>query len=281
MATEISQRAASDSDTVAPLVEARDVSVVYGSEGNAVRALSGFTGELRAGEIVGLVGPNGSGKTTLVRAITGGVPLVSGQLRVAGDDVSALSARELALRVAVVPQTPMLPEAFRALDCVLMGRTPHLSLLQSEGETDVEIARQAMIATDVWSFADRMIGELSGGERQRVVIARALAQQSPILLLDEPTAHLDIGHQSDVLEMARTLREREGKAVLAIVHDLTIAAQYCDRLIMLDRGEIVREGHPSHVIQEDVLARVYGTQVTVFAHPKTGLPVVAPSLEDR
>ena len=280
MATEISQRAASDT-AGAPLIEARDASVVYGSDGNAVRALSGFTGELRAGEIVGLVGPNGSGKTTLVRAITRGVPLESGQLRVAGDDVSALSARELALRVAVVPQTPMLPERFRALDCVLMGRTPHLSLLQNEGETDVEIARQAMIATDVWPFADRMIGELSGGERQRVVIARALAQQAPILLLDEPTAHLDIGHQSEVLEMARTLREREGKAVLAIVHDLTIAAQYCDRLIMLDHGEIVREGHPSHVIQEDVLAKVYRTQVTVLSHPKTGLPVVAPSLKDR
>jgi iron complex transport system ATP-binding protein len=162
-----------------------------------------------------------------------------------------------------------------------MGRTPHLSLLQNEGETDIEIARQAMIAADVWPFAERMIGELSGGERQRVVIARALAQKTPILLLDEPTAHLDIGHQSDVLEIARALCKGESKAILAIVHDLTVAAQYCDRLIMLDHGQIVREGHPSDVIQADVLASVYGTQATVFPHPKTGLPVVAPSRKDR
>lgn len=280
MITEVSQRAASDR-AVAPLVEARDVSVVYGSGDNAVRALSGFTGELRAGEIVGLVGPNGSGKSTFVRAITGVIPLASGRLSVVGDDVSALSPRELALRVAVVPQAPVLPERFRALDCVLMGRTPHLSLLQGEGEADVEVARQAMVATDVWQFAERPIGELSGGERQRVVVARALAQQTPVLLLDEPTAHLDIGHQSDVLEMARTLCQRDGKAILAIVHDLTVASQYCDRLIMLDHGEIVREGHPSEVVREEVLLEVYRTRATVFPHPKTGRPVVAPSPRDR
>ncbi|MCH8814088.1 MAG: ABC transporter ATP-binding protein, partial [Chloroflexi bacterium] len=205
----------------------------------------------------------------------------SGRLSVLGDDISTLTARELARRVAVVPQTLALPESFRALDCVLMGRTPHLSLLQNEGATDVEIAREAMMAMDVWRFAERAIGELSGGERQRVVIARALAQQTPVLLLDEPIAHLDIGHQAAVLEMARTLCKREGKAILAIVHDLTVAAQYCDRLIMLNRGQIVREGHPSDVLREDVLAEVYGTHAIVFPHPQTGLPVVAPSPQDR
>jgi iron complex transport system ATP-binding protein len=262
-------------------VEAHDVSVVYSGDDRPVRALSGFTGRLEGGEIVGLVGPNGSGKTTLVRAITGVVALASGRLSVLGNDISTLTARELARRLAVVPQTPALPESFRALDCVLMGRTPHLSLLQNESATDVEIAREAMMATDVWPFAERAIGELSGGERQRVVIARALAQQTPVLLLDEPIAHLDIGHQAGVLEMARTLCSREGKAILAIVHDLTVAAQYCDRLIMLNKGEVVREGHPSDVLREDVLAEVYETRAIVFPHPQTGLPVVAPSPQDR
>lgn len=262
-------------------VEAFDVSVVYSAEDRPVRALSGFTGRLEGGEIVGLVGPNGSGKTTLVRAVTGVVALASGRVSVLGDDISTLTARDLARRVAVVPQTPALPESFRALDCVLMGRTPHLSLLENESAADVAIAREAMMATDVWPFAERAVGELSGGERQRVVIARALAQQTPILLLDEPIAHLDIGHQADVLEMARRLCSQEGKAILAIVHDLTVAAQYCDRLIMLNKGEVVREGHPSDVLREDVLAEVYGTRAIVFPHPQTGLPVVAPSLQDR
>jgi iron complex transport system ATP-binding protein len=261
------------------VVEARRVSVVYETAQGAVRALTGFTGQLRAGEIVGLVGPNGSGKTTVVRAVTGTVRLASGTLTVDGEDVAGLSAPALARRIAVVPQTPVLPERFRVLDCVLMGRTPHLRLLENESASDLAIARQAMIATDIWAIADRLIGEISGGERQRVVIARALAQQTPVLLLDEPTAHLDIGHQAAVLEMARDLCTRDGKAVLAIVHDLTLAAQYCDRLIMLHRGEIVAQGAPEDVVTPEVLREVYGTRAAVFPHPETGRPVVAPSVK--
>lgn len=265
----------------AAAVEARGVSVVYSTAQGPVRALTGFSGEVRAGEIVGLVGPNGSGKTTFVRAVTGAVRLEAGTLTVEGEDVSKLTPAALARRIAVVPQTPVLPERFSVLDCVLMGRTPHLRLLENESAADIAIARQAMAATDVWSIADRLIGEISGGERQRVVIARALAQQTPVLLLDEPTAHLDIGHQAVVLEMARDLCSGEGKAVLAIVHDLTLAAQYCDRLIMLHRGAIVAQGTPEKVVTPEMLREVYGTRAAVFPHPETGRPVVAPSVKGR
>jgi iron complex transport system ATP-binding protein len=261
------------------VVEVRGVSVVYETAQGPVRALTGLTGELRTGEIVGLVGPNGSGKTTVVRAVTGTVRLASGTLTVDGEDVAGLSAAALARRIAVVPQTPVLPERFSVLDCVLMGRTPHLRLLENESASDLAIARQAMVATNIWAIGDRLIGEISGGERQRVVIARALAQQTPVLLLDEPTAHLDIGHQAAVLEMARDLRTRDGKAVLAIVHDLTLAAQYCDRLIMLHRGEVVAQGAPEDVVTPEVLREVYGTRAAVFPHPETGRPVVAPSVK--
>lgn len=252
---------------------------MYSTAQGPVRALSAFSADLRTGEIVGLVGPNGSGKTTFVRAVTGTVHLAAGTLTVEGEDVSTLSTAALARRIAVVPQTPMLPERFSVLDCVLMGRTPHLRLLENEGAGDIAIARQAMVATDIWEIADRLIGEISGGERQRVVIARALTQQTPVLLLDEPTAHLDIGHQAAVLEMARGLCRGEGKAVLAIVHDLTLAAQYCDRLIMLHRGETVVQGAPDEVITAEVLREVYGARAMVFPHPQTGRPVVAPSVD--
>jgi iron complex transport system ATP-binding protein len=179
--------------------------------------------------------------------------------------------------VAVVPQDPVLPPAFSALDCVLMGRTPHLRLLQQEGPRDIEIARRAMLATEAWLLADRPVGELSGGERQRVVVARALAQETPVLLLDEPTAHLDIGHQGAVLDLMRTFTRRDGKAVLAVVHDLTLAAHYCDRIVVLRDGAIAAEGAPAEVLTPDLLRSVYGVSIAVFPHPDTGRPVVVPS----
>jgi iron complex transport system ATP-binding protein len=239
-------------------------------------ALRDVSLELAPGELLGLVGPNGSGKTTLFRAVTALVPALAGEVRIAGWDTAGLPQRELARLVAVVPQNPQLPEAFTALEAVLMGRTPHLRLLQAEGPADLKAVRRAMVATDSWALADRLIGELSGGERQRVVVARALAQEAQLLLLDEPTAHLDIGHQAAVLELMRAFCRGEGKAVLAAVHDLTLAAQYCHRLVMLDRGTVVAEGKPEEVLRVETLERVYETRVQVFPHPTTGRPVVAP-----
>ncbi len=258
-------------------IDVRDLTVAYSTPRGPRVVLQDVGLELAAGEIVALVGPNGSGKTTLIRAITNVVRPRTGEIRVCGDLVSALSQRDLACRVAVVPQDPLLPEGFTALDSVLMGRTPHLRLLQNEGPRDFEAAEQAMEMTDTRELADRPVGELSGGERQRIVVARALAQETPVLLLDEPTAHLDIGHQAAVLGLMRSLCRKEGKAVLAVVHDLTLAALYCDRLVMLCAGgTVVAQGSAPDVLTRELLAAVYGAGVDVFPHPRSGLPVVAP-----
>lgn len=264
----------------AHLLHVRDLVAVYNRAGRTRTALRGVSLAVAPGEVLGLVGPNGSGKTTLIRAVTGAVTPSSGVLRLLGDDVSELSQRERALRAAVVPQAPVLPDAFTALEIVLMGRTPHLRLLQNESVADLGAVERAMRATGAWEFADRPAGELSGGERQRVVVARALAQESPLLLLDEPTAHLDLGHQAGVLELMRRLCRDEHRGVLAVVHDLTLAARYCDRLVLLSAGEVVAEGLPEEVLRSDVLSDVYGAPIDVFRHPKTGRPVVAPSAAD-
>jgi iron complex transport system ATP-binding protein len=263
----------------APLLEVEGVSVTYRSGGREIRALNNASLSLAAGEVVGLVGPNGSGKTTLVRVVTAVVRPNAGRVVVAGRDVSRMKQVELARLVGVVPQEPVLPPAFTVLACVLMGRTPHLRLLQNEGAHDLEAARRAMRATDTWDLAERMLGELSGGERQRVVVARALAQETPILLLDEPTAHLDLGHQAAVLGLMRRFARDEGKAVLAVVHDLTLAARYCDRLVMLRGGSVIASGTPAEVLTPARLRDVYGVTVDVFPHPVTGRPVVAPGGE--
>ncbi len=262
-----------------PLLAVDGVTVAYRSAGRELIALCDVSLTLQAGEVVGLVGPNGSGKTTLIRAVTGVVRPGTGRLLVDGVDITRLRQRELARLVAVVPQDPALPPAFNALSCVLMGRTPHLRLLQNEGASDLNAARRAMLATDTWRLADRLLGELSGGERQRVVVARALAQETVILLLDEPTAHLDLGHQAGVLDLIRHCARDEGKAVLAVVHDLTLAARYCDRLVMLRSGSVVASGAPEDVLTSRILRDVYGVAVDVFPHPVSGRPVVAPGGE--
>jgi ABC-type cobalamin/Fe3+-siderophores transport system ATPase subunit len=257
------------------------ITVAYVSGKQSLIALRDVSLNVETGEVVGLVGPNGSGKTTLIRAVTKVVHPVGGEIRIGGEDVASLAQVEIARRVAVVPQEPLLPEAFTALDCVLMGRTPHLRLLENEGVRDFEAARSAMQRTGSWELAERPVGQLSGGERQRVVVARALAQETPLLLLDEPTAHLDIGHQASVLGLMRLLCRDEKKTVLAVVHDLTLAAAYCDRLALLRAGSVVAEGSPGEILRPDLLSEVYDASVDVFPHPVTGRPVVAPRTEGR
>lgn len=262
------------------LLQVLDLVAAYYRNGHSCTALRGVSLAVVPGEVLGLVGPNGSGKTTLIRAVMGAIKPVTGEVRVLGDDVSTLSQRERALRAAVVPQEPLLPGAFTALEIVLMGRTPHLRLLQNEGAADLAAVERAMRATKTWDLADRPVCELSGGERQRVVVARALAQEAPLLLLDEPTAHLDLGHQAAVLELVRHTCREGRRGVLAVVHDLTMAARYCDRLVLLAGGAVAGHGRPEDVLRADMLSRVYGAAVDVFPHPRTGRPVVAPSALD-
>ena len=232
--------------------------------------------EARTGEIVGLVGPNGSGKTTLIRIISGIVAPHHGGIYIQGSEVSSLRPRDRARLVATVQQSPAVPPGFTALEVVLMGRNPHLGLLQWEGPKDIEVCRHAMELTDTWEFAQRLLSSLSGGELQRVFIARALAQETPLLLLDEPTAHLDISYQTGVLDIIDSIRRETDVTVLMAMHDLTLAAQYCDRIAALHEGNIFASGEPSAVLTDDVVSTVFGARVSIIRHPVHGTPVVLP-----
>lgn len=229
---------------------------------------------VRGGEVVGLVGPNGSGKTTVVRVASRALRPSEGRVLVRGQDPYRLGAREAARLVAVVPQDLSPAFSFTALEVVLMGRMPHLPAWGGGGPEDWERARSAMRATQVQHLADRPIEELSGGERRRVVLAQALAQDAPVLLLDEPTAHLDVRHVLDVLDIVRGLATREGTAVLAILHDLNLAASACDRLVVLHDGGVVADGAPESVVTPGLLRSVYGVEAEVDMDGATGRPTV-------
>ena len=262
--------------------------VAYGQR----EVLTGVDLTVGTGEVVGLVGPNGCGKTTLLRAITRVVPWVSGEVEIGGPSassghgpstssgrgraVSALSTRELARLVAVVPQSPVLPVGYTAEEVVLMGRTPHLGFLAQEGPRDYERAREALARVGAEDLASRRVDELSGGERQSVVLARALAQDAPVLLLDEPTANLDIGHQIRVARLVRELAKTEGLAVLAAVHDLTLASLYCDRLALMAGGRVVATGLPADVLNADNLRAAYGVDATILRVDRPATPIVLP-----
>jgi len=251
-------------------LEVRDLQVVY----NSTRALEGVSFQLDRGELLGVVGPNGSGKSTLVRAISRVLPPRHGQVLLNDRDIYAMSSREAAQVIAVVSQDGITGFDFTALEVVLMGRSPHLPQLALEGRADYAIAELSLRLTNVWHLRGRPITALSGGERQRVMIARALAQQPQLLLLDEPTAHLDINHQLEVLDLVSRLNRESGLAVLCVLHDLNLAARYCQRLIMLHHGRVVIEDSPDQVITDERLRQVYGAEVTVRHHTTTGQPYV-------
>lgn len=214
------------------------------------------------GEWVALIGPNGAGKTTLLRAVAGLVRH-DGAVSLLGAPAAGLGRRERARRLAVVPQEPETPPWLTVAEYVLLGRTPHLGSLAREGAADREAAARALARLDLLPFSDRTLGTLSGGERQRVVVARALAQEASIVLLDEPTAALDIGHQQQALELLDALRVSEGLTLVAAMHDLTLAAQYADRIILLGEGRVVADGPPADVLTEPLLAEHYGASVRV------------------
>lgn len=228
------------------------------------------------GEILGLVGPNGSGKSTLIRALSGVIKPLSGRLLINGASLSSLRHRELAKLVSVVPQFPLLPSAFTAYEVVLMGRNPHLRFLGWESPQDIDIAWQAMEMMGIDHLASRRVDELSGGEIQSVTIARAIAQRTEAMLLDEPTSNLDIGRQVEVLDLISELSRRRQITVVMAIHDLNLASQYCDRIVLLNNGCLVGEGSPSDVICEDNIRCVYGAGSIILSHPLNGAPVVIP-----
>jgi len=251
------------------MIELRGVTVELGGK----PVVDSVDAEVADGEWLGLIGPNGAGKTTLLRAIArpNGT---SRAMALAGRPVDELPRAELARLVAVVPQDPSTPPWMTVAEYVLLGRTPHLGPLAKEGTRDREAAACSLARLDLLPFAERRLGTLSGGEKQRVVVARALAQEARIVLLDEPTAALDIGHQQQALELLDGLREESGLTLVAAMHDLTLAAQYADRMLLLDAGRVVADGPPADVLTEALIATHYGAAIDVIS--VGGRPVVVP-----
>lgn len=241
----------------------------------ALTAVADVSLDLVPGECHAVIGPNGAGKSTLVKALSGTVGPCHGSVRLAGDELSTLSRREIARRVAVVPQEPVFDFPFTALELVLLGRHPHLSGLAFESATDVALARAALERIGAGELSERPVDELSSGERQRVVLARALAQEAPVLLLDEPSSFLDLRYQVELFDLLRELAA-EGRAVLAVLHDLNLAAEYCDRVILLAGGRVAAAGATAEVLTWAHLTRVYGTEVYVDVNDLTGSLVVTP-----
>lgn len=240
-----------------------EVEVSYGGR----RVLGPVTLTVADGEWVGLIGPNGAGKSSLLKAAIGVVPH-QGTMSLGG------KASRTGLDIAWMPQRPHLPDDMGVADYVMLGRTPHLGYLSAESRHDVETVRKALAKLDLTALARRPLGTLSGGEAQRAVLARALAQEAPVLLLDEPTASLDVGHAVEVLEVVDALRRAEGLTVVTAAHDLTLAGRYADRLALVSKGSLVAEGPPEEVLTEAILRAHYGAGIRVLAD-RDG-PVVVP-----
>ena len=256
----------------APTLQLEDIWFSYGRS----HVLTGIDLQVDSGEMVGLVGPNGTGKSTLLNIASRTLNPQRGRVLLGGVDVQQLSPRKRASKVSMVPQSPAVPTGFNCMEVVLMGRNPHLGLLQWERPRDLEIVRHAMELTGTDEFASRPISSLSGGERQRVFIARALSQGAPLLLLDEPTAHLDIGYQPAVLDLIQKVRTEMGVSVLAAMHDISLAAQYCQRIAVLHGGSVYALGTPEEVVTADVVSQAFGAEVAISRHPVHGTPVVLP-----
>ena len=249
-----------------------EVEVAYDAE----PIVAGVTFQVNHGEFVGLIGPNGSGKSTLLRVISRVLSPRKGSVLIDDQSVSGYGRDELARRLAVVTQESSLHLDFTVREIVRMGRIPHLKRFQREGIRDARVVEEDLHLTGLESFKDRLVTELSGGERQRVAIARALAQEPEILLLDEPTSHLDISYQLALLDLIWALNQAKGLTVLAVLHDLNLAAQYCDKLIVLRAGRVYTVGTPTDVITADTIRDVYGVEAVISHHPLANTPCVYP-----
>ena len=268
------------------MLKIEGLSVSYGPR----RVLHNISLEVNSGEVVALIGPNGAGKSTLVRAISGVIPVESGRIHSndfpgtartdrcnrSSVNLLSLSPMQRARSLAVVPQAASLPPAFTVWETVLMGRTPYLNFLGQVSANDEAIVRLALQKVDALDLSERRVGELSGGEQQRVLLARALAQSTPILLLDEPTSNLDLHYQVSFMETVSALAQRDNLAVLVALHDLNLAARYANRVALLVDGEIKATGTPRQVLTPELISTAYHLQVQVIPHPFADVPLVLP-----
>jgi iron complex transport system ATP-binding protein len=254
------------------MLDIQNLHVAYGNR----EVLRDIDLQVNRGEVVALIGPNGAGKTTLIRAASGTIPVCGGGISVQGEDVSAMTAAQRARLLSVVPQAGGLPGGFTVWHTVLLGRTPYLGWLGRTSAEDSQRVEWALGRANLLELASRSIGELSGGEQQRVLLARALAQDTPVLLLDEPTAHLDLKHQSSLLNLVHQLAHESGLAVLMALHDLNLAGLYADRVALLAEGTLQAAGTPGEVLTAARLTAVYQVPVHVVPHPDYGTPLVLP-----
>lgn len=258
-----------------PAVDARSLSFSV----DAAKLLDRVDVSAEPGQFVGLIGPNGAGKSTLLRAISNVLNYQEGSVSLHGADLKSLPAREVAELLALVPQIAPYTQGFTAFELVLMGRYPHLGRFQVEGQSDDRIARKAMRLTETDQFETRTIETLSGGERQRVFLARAVAQQPQVLLLDEPTSNLDILHQLKILTLVRQLVD-DGLTAIAAIHDLNLAARFCDRLVLISGGRVVADGPAEDVLTPELIESAFGVESAIYREPVTGalaISLIAPA----
>ncbi len=237
--------------------------------------------QLHSGELLGLLGPNGCGKTSIIKAVSRVLSPSAGRILLDGKELTRIPRNELARFMGVVPQNPYLPETFSVFEVVILGRNPYLGLFSGETARDIAVVWQAMERADITHLAKRRIGELSGGEKQRVTIARVLAQEPQVILMDEPTANLDISQQQDILDLISGMCGEKNIAGLIAIHDLNIAAQYCTRILMLKNGQMYAEGTPGEVITAENVREVFAAETTIYPHPENNLPVVLPNGNHR
>jgi len=253
-------------------LEARDLTSGYKDE----EIIKDISLKVKPREILGILGPNGSGKTTLLRTLSRVLKPKKGLVLLDGKDIYNLTQRDVAKSLGFLPQIQNITFGFKAFEIVLMGRNPYLKGFQWESDRDFKVVKEAMMATNTWHLAERDINELSGGERQRVFLARALAQEPDILLLDEPTAHLDLSHQLEIMDLVKSLCKERGLAVISVFHDFNLAARYCDNIILMKDGRIYSYGKVDKVLNEKNIREVFKVEVLVKTHPITNTLYVIP-----
>ncbi|AKV59523.1 ABC transporter ATP-binding protein [Corynebacterium riegelii] len=254
------------------MLQVRNLKVSYG----ATVIVDGIDLDVPQGGVTTLIGPNGCGKSTLLRATAGLIACDHGTVTLNGVDTAKLKRREIARQLAVLPQTPVAPEGLTVRDLVSRGRHPHQSWLRQASAEDARAVDAVMELTNIAEFADRPLERLSGGQRQRAWIAMVLAQDTPLVFLDEPTTYLDLSHSVEVLSLVRRLADQEGRTVLMVLHDLNLAARYSDQLIVMQRGEVQAVGAPAEVVTESLLSRVFDLPAVVASDPMSGGPLVVP-----
>ncbi len=242
----------------------------YGQE----TVIKGVSFTIKKGEFIGIIGPNGSGKSTLLRLMSRVLVPQQGAIDFSGANINQMDLKELARQVAFVSQDTLINFSFSVFEIVLMGRIPHLKRLQSETRQDLAKAEHALSLTDTLGIKEKGVDEISAGERQRVIIAKALAQEPALLFLDEPTSHLDIGHQVQVLDLLKKLNRQDQLTIVMVLHDLNLASEYCSRIILLDEGKIFKDGTPEEVLTYQNIESVYKTVVIVNKNPLSSKPYV-------